>query len=202
MKLTRQDLRKLQWQALLALCLLLAASALVGTSQASARQAKLERDVAASQTQQIEQQLSQVRGEEQEIKERITQFQEIERSGMTGDEKRLDWIELLRELQQQLRLPGMHYEFGPQVSMESVSWATYAYHSSHLRIQFQLLHEEDLLNFVQQLQQRAGALVLLRGCRLTRLVSDAESNAGLSQLNAECAMEWVSLRRSGAAKQA
>lgn len=201
MKFTLHDLKKMQWHGLLALCLLVAAGTLAYWSQLSARQTKLERDTAENRLQQIDKKLRQVRTEEQDIKQRTALFQQLEQSGMTGEEKRLEWIELLRELQQQLRLPGMSYEFGPQVSIEPVSGAAYAYHSSHLRIQLRLLHEEDLLNFTQQLQQRAKAMVLVRSCRLSRAAALGDPNAGFAQLNAECDMEWVSLRRASGVKQ-
>ena len=86
-----------------------------------------------------------------------------------GQEKRLEWTELLRDLQRQLRLPGMNYEFGPQVPLDSVPGASYGYHSSQLKIQLRVLHEEDLLSFVGQLQKQAKALVLFHGCKLSRV---------------------------------
>jgi hypothetical protein len=197
MKFTLRDLQKLQWHALLAVVLLVLAVALGLWSQQRLKQAQTERASADSQLQQIDKRLRQVRTEEQEIKARTTLFQQLENSGMTGEEKRLEWIELLRELQQQLRLPGMNYEFGPQLSMEPVAGAAYAYHSSHLRLQLKLVHEADLLNFTQQLQQRAKAMVLVRSCRVSR-TPDA---ASLAQLSADCDMEWVTLRRASGVKQ-
>ena len=142
-----------------------------------------------------------MRTEEQEIKERTVLFQQLEKSGITGDEKRLEWIELLRDLQRQLKLPGMSYEFGSQVPLELVSGVAYAYQSSHLHIQLRLLHEEDLLNFLQQLQQRAKAMVLIRSCRLSRSANAVEINKSEAQLTADCDMEWVTLRRSSGIKQ-
>ena len=123
--------------------------------------------------------LARVRTEEQEIKTRTQQFQQMEQAGITGQEKRLDWTELLRDLQQQLRLPGMSYEFGPQVPLETTTDAGYAYHSSQLKIQLRLLHEEDLLNFITRLQQEAKAMVLVRSCKLVRL--PAANSAGGSR---------------------
>lgn len=201
MKFEARDLVKLQWHALLAICLLIVAAMLGLWSQHRALQARTERDAAESRVQQIDKRLRQVRTEEQEIKERTILFQQLEKSGITGEEKRLEWIELLRDLQRQLRLPGMNYEFGPQLPLESVTGAAYAYHSSHLRIQLRLVHEEDLLNFAQQLQQRAKAMALLRSCRLSRSPGAGESSSGLAQLNAECDMEWVTLRRASGSKQ-
>ncbi len=196
MKFSLRDLIKLQWHALLAAFLLIAAGALGFWSQQRAQQANAERASAESQLQQIDNKLRQANGEEQEIKERTSRFLQLEKSGITGEEKRLEWIELLSDLQHQFRLPGMNYEFGPQLAQEKVAGDAFAYHSSHLRIQLRLLHEEDLLNFLEQLQQRAKALVLVRSCRHTRIPTSGPLNAGQAQLSAECDMEWVSLRRA------
>ena len=124
----------------------------------------------------------------------------MEQAGITGPEKRLDWTELLRDLQQQLRLPGMTYEFGPQLPLETTTDAGYAYHSSQLKIQLRLLHEEDLLNFITRLQQEAKAMVLVRSCKLVRLPA-ANAAATAAQLSADCTMEWVTLRRASGAKK-
>jgi hypothetical protein len=201
MKFTLRDLVKLQWHALLTILLLIAAGALGYWSQQRAHQANTARATAESNLQQIDKRLRQVRTEEQEIKERTSLFQQLEKSGITGEEKRLEWIELLRDLQRQFRLSGMNYEFGPQLALENVEGTAFAYHSSHLRIQLGLLHEEDLLNFLQQLQQRAKAMVLVRSCRVSRPVTINDPNAGMAQLSAECDMEWVTLRRSTGVKQ-
>jgi hypothetical protein len=138
--------------------------------------------------------------EEQEIKARTQQFQQMELAGMIGQEKRLEWTELLRDLQRRLRLPGMNYEFGPQVPLESLAGADYAFYSSQLKIQLRVLHEEDLLNFVGQLQKEAKALVVLRGCKLSRLPGGSTARDA-AQLAGECTMEWITLRRASGTRQ-
>ncbi len=199
MKFERRDLTKLQWYALLALVAIAIAVAAGFWSNVGAGKARVERDAAAVRKAQTEQRLSQVRTEEQEIKERTQQYQQMEQAGVTGPEKRLDWTELLRDLQRQLRLPGMTYEFGPQLPLETGPAAGYAYHSSQLKIQLRLLHEEDLLNFIARLQREAKAMVLVRNCKLSRLPPG--NSADGAQLLAECGMEWVTLRRASGAKQ-
>ena len=62
-----------------------------------------------------------------------------------------------------------------------------------------LLHEEDLLNFITRLQREAKAMVLVRNCKVTRLPSGNSADA--AQLLADCAMEWVTLRRASGTKQ-
>jgi len=194
MKLESRDLKKTGWVALLAAILIALAVAAGLWTSAGARKAQGEHDAAAARKAEVERRLARVRTEEQEIKARTQQFQQMEQAGIIGQEKRLDWTELLRDLQHQLRLPGMSYEFGPQVPLETTTDTGYAYHSSQLKIQLRLLHEEDLLNFINRLQREAKAMILVRGCKLIR--SPAANSASGAQLNAECTMEWITLRRA------
>jgi hypothetical protein len=199
MKLEPRDLKKTGWVALLAAILIALAVAAGLWTSAGARKAQGEHDGAAARKAEVERRLARVRTEEQEIKARTQQFQQMEQAGIIGQEKRLDWTELLRDLQHQLRLPGMSYEFGPQVPLETTTDTGYAYHSSQLKIQFRLLHEEDLLNFINRLQREAKAMILVRDCKLIR--SPAANSASGAQLNAECTMEWITLRRATGAQK-
>ena len=199
MKLAARDFRKIVWVALLATLLIGLAIAAGLWSTGGTSKARVERDAAARKLE-IEKRLGRVRTEEQEIKARTQQFQQMELAGMIGQEKRLEWTELLRDLQRQSRLPGMNYEFGPQVPLESVAGADYAFHSSQLKIQLRVLHEEDLLNFVGQLQKEAKALVVLRGCKLSRPPGGSTARDA-AQLVGECTMEWITLRRASGSKQ-
>ena len=200
MKFVSGDLGKLQWVALLATALVVVAVAAGSWSSRGVSQARAERDAVAARKMEIERRLGRVRTEEQEIKERTKRFQQMEIAGIIGQEKRLEWTELLRDLQRQLRLPGMNYEFGPQVPLDSVPGASYGYHSSQLKIQLRVLHEEDLLSFVGQLQKQAKALVLFHGCKLSR-VPAASQSGDAAQLVGECTMEWITLRRASGTKQ-
>jgi hypothetical protein len=200
MKLAARDFGKIVWFALLAVLLIALAIAAGLWSTGGTSKARGERDAAAARKVEIEKRLGRVRTEEQEIKARTQQFQKMELAGMIGQEKRLEWTELLRDLQRQLRLPGMNYEFGPQVPLESVAGADYAFHSSQLKIQLRVLHEEDLLNFVGQLQKEAKALVVLRGCKLSRPPGGSTARDA-AQLVGECTMEWITLRRASGTRQ-
>ena len=194
MNFERRDFAKLRWPLLAALAMIAAAVAVAWWSDLVGHKARLERDAAAQAKAQVEQRLRQVRTEEQDIKTRTQQFLDLEHAGITGPEKRLDWTEQLRDLQHQLRLPAMSYELGPQVALESVSGNAYAFYSSPLNIQLRLLHEEDLLNFLNRLQREAKAMVLVRSCRVSRLPPAGGNDA--TQLGAECTMELVTLQRS------
>ncbi len=183
MKFTTRDLGKLRWPILGALLLLITAGLLAGWSLRNAEQAEQQRRSAETGKNQIEQRLRQVRTEEQEIKERTQIFLHLQKTGMAGEERRLDWTEMLQKIQHDMRLPGISYEFGAQQTLEKTPGLAYAYLASPMRLQLRLLHEEDLLNFLARVQKEARALVLVRRCE------------ALPQLNAECELQWITLQR-------
>lgn len=196
MSFSRHDLVKLRLPLLGTLALLILAGLLAWWSVQQGQKAQQEWNAAAAAKNQIEQRLRQVRTEEQELKERTLFFQQMQNSGMTGEEKRLDWTELLRQIQQDLRLPGMSYEFGPQKSLEKVSGVAFAYFASPMRLQLRLLHEGDLINFLARLQKEAKALVLVRSCKLSPNPQSSDGRPTAAQLAAECELQWVTVRRS------
>lgn len=200
MKLTGRDLPKLWLPLLAALAMFLVAGLLVWGSQLDAGKAEQERSVATAAKNQIEQRLRQVRTEEQEIRERTQLLQQLQNSGITGDEKRLDWMEMLRETQRELRIPGMSYEFGAQTSLDKGEDATYTWFSSPLVLKLRLLHEEDLLNFLARVEKNARALVIVRSCKLAPLPGQTNSREVMAQLSAECDMQWLTARPASGKK--
>lgn len=200
MKFTSRDLIKLRLPLIGMLALLIIGGLLAWWSLLNAQNAERERNTANASKTQIEQRLRQVRTEEQELKERALIFQHMQNSGIVGDEKRLDWTEMLREIQRDMRLPGMSYEFGAQTPLESLSGAPYTYFSSPLRLQLRLLHEEDLLNFLVRVQKEAKALVLVRSCKLAPLSQNSDGSESPPQLGADCELQWVTVRRSTGSK--
>ncbi len=198
MKFTARDLVKLQWPLLGALLLLLLAALPAWWSSTDVERAQRERDEASSRKQRTEQRLLQVRTEEEELRERARIFQQMQQAGITGDERRLEWTELLDEIQRQLRIPGITYEFGIRKPLENGGSPEYSYFASPMRVQLRLLHEEDLVRFLDRLQREAKALVLIRGCTLTPLAGRGIGNDDIAQLAAECDLRWITVRKSPA----
>lgn len=195
MKFTARDMAKIRLPLLGALILIITGILLAGWSASRAEKSRQERDRAAALRGQIEQKLRQVRTEEQELKERAQTFQALQTAGITGEEKRLDWTEMLRNVQHELRIPGLAYEFGVQQPLEALNGAAYAWFSSPMRLQLRLLHEEDFLRTLARIETSASAMVLIRSCNLSRLGGAELVADSLAQLKAECEMQWVTVRR-------
>ena len=200
MTFSHKDFTKLQIPLLSMVVMLLIAGLLVWWSMGLAEKSKRENVAANASKNQVDQRLRQVRTEEQELKEKAQIFQQMQNSGMAGEEKRLDWTEMLRNTQREMRLPGMTYEFGAQIPLDTVEGAAFAYFTSPMRLQLRLLHEQDLLNFLNRIQKEASALVLVRSCKLSPLARSNDARDGLAQLGAECELQWVTVRRSTGTK--
>ncbi|HLO64166.1 MAG TPA: hypothetical protein VK165_14505, partial [Azonexus sp.] len=159
MKLTQRDFQKLLVPIVVTLLLFGAAGTLAWWTQDDARQAGIERNRAAEAKSRIEMRLRQFHSEERDLQQRSQLLQRLQDSGVLGEERRLDWMEQLRNTQRELRIPGLKYEFSPQVPLGKNALAGYAWFNSPLRLQLRLLHEGDLLNTLSRIQQDAKALV-------------------------------------------
>ncbi|KAB2928176.1 MAG: hypothetical protein F9K30_01765 [Dechloromonas sp.] len=199
MKFTTRDLVKLQWPLLGALLLIALGSFAAWWSSNDAVFAQRQRDQASSRMLQIEQRLRQVRTEEQELRDRGAIFQRLQQSGIAGEERRLEWTELLDDIQRQLRIPGINYEFGIRKPLDNGGNPQYSYFASPMRIQLHLLHEEDLLRFLSRLQQEAKALVLIRNCTLAPPPGRGIGSDEPAHLVGECELRWITVRQSAGA---
>lgn len=195
MKLTNRDFRKLLPPLAIMLLLCGVASALAWITASEVRQARTERDRAADSKTSNETRLHQFRNDEQEIKERGQVLQYLQTSGILGEEKRLDWTEQLRDTQRSLRLPGMKYEFSPQTALQDGNAPDYAWFNSPMRLQLRLLHEGDLLNFLDRIQREAKALVVVRACTLAPPPASTGETEKAAMLGADCELDWLSARR-------
>ena len=73
--------------------------------------------------------------------------------------------------------------------------SSYAFYSRAMKLQFRLLHEEDLTRLIGDLRSRAKALIRVRSCDVARLPASADERSGRrANLSAECEIDWLTLR--------
>lgn len=190
---TRRDLRRLGLPLALTVMLIAIGGLLGWNSYRAAVLAERDRDAALAARNQVEQRVRRAVGEGQEIRSRLQTVDAWRAAGILGKERRLDWLEMLRDIQRDLRLPGMKYEFGPQTRLDSGSTGNPAWAFSPQKIQFRLLHEEDLLNALARIQQDARALVIVRQCTLSPLASRNAGAGATALLGAECELQWLTI---------
>lgn len=202
----RAELRRLRWPLLaLGLSLLLAIGlgiwARQFTHKAAAKVATAERQAAH-----LRAEAQRLQREEQDMRGKISAYQALAARNVIGPEKRLDWVELIRSIEHERQLLDVEYEFRPQTSLAGMGSGNsgYTFMNSAMRVKLALLHEEDLLRFISDLKTLAPAIIRVRSCRIARSTAASlpAGNTGMPpQLQAECAIDWITLNGNGTTRR-
>nr|WP_315260398.1 hypothetical protein [uncultured Duganella sp.] len=136
---------------------------------------------------------AQVDAEKRDIRNYQQRFVALSQRGLVGEERRLDWLDAIRQTQEELKLPPLSYEIEPQqlVQLEApLDLGELQLHGSRMRLHMELLHELDLFNFFQSLRERSYFAV--QDCSIKRLGVVA-GTPGASSLGADCTLNWITL---------
>lgn len=200
MKLGRKDLRQLAVPAAGLLVLVLSAWACYATSTRYLQESKTLSVAITAQRTEVQGKLARANEEEREIKENLQQYQALAARGVIGEEKRLDWVDTITAIKNERRIFNINYSLEPQRPFESSGVTRGSggveFVSSRLRLDLQLLHEDDLLNFFDDLTKRSKAQVLARNCRVSRLARPERGIAALAlapRLQATCLFEMITI---------
>jgi len=131
--------------------------------------------------------------EKAEIRLYQPQFLELRRRGLIGNERRLDWVEAIRQIQEQRKLLPLSYEIEPQqpYTLETrLPTGDYQLRGSRMALHMDLLHELDLFQFLGDLRQ-VGTFTV-QDCAIRR-ASSAGTTPLAPSLNADCTLDWLTL---------
>lgn len=146
----------------------------------------------------LRQRLQRTQQDEPAVRLAIKQFSALSEQGVIGPEHRLDWADSLRRIQQDLRLPKAEFALQPQKRIASLpNAAPYALYASSMQWRANLLHEGDLLRFLEAVQEIDSAVILPSRCTLTDRSSQAEERNGI---DADCQLDWLSIAPAAATK--
>ena len=200
MKLTTADFAKLQYSLLAALLMAAIGAGSVFFALNQSKAAKVARNAAQAERNEFAGKLDRVRSEEREIKQKSAVFAELQKRGVVGEEQRLEWVELLKDIRDKRRLIDLQYEFAPQRALEITAAgapaSAYAFYASSMKMQVKLLHEEDLTRLLGDLRQQAAALIQVKACNVSRIAHGAGESSLAAQLQADCLIDWITLREA------
>lgn len=142
----------------------------------------------------VRQRLAQADQEKQLIQRYLPAYQELRAQGIVGAEQRVNWLDGLRAASQEVRTFGVDYQLGQQgASRIAFDSPDFQLHQSLMKLQIRLLHEADLLSFLQALEQQRAGLFIVQSCTLTRSGANGFTGRFESRVNAECELAWLSL---------
>ena len=125
-------------------------------------------------------------------------FRALQEAGVVGEERRLAWVEALRELAARAKLPSLRYRIERRAPFEtglSPGTAVYRPFSTVVRLEAGLLHEGDFERLIHGIESRDAGLHRIDRCRLRRAGPRFVMRPGAVNLTAECDLRWITLAR-------
>jgi hypothetical protein len=136
--------------------------------------------------------------EKETIKEYLPQYQALINKGLVGEERRIEWVEALREQHKSNKLFGIKYSISQQQEYKpsfAPSVGGFMLHRSIMKLDLDMLHEGDILKLTESLSAENTAPFMLRDCEITRLnAGGALSNQLIANLHAQCELDWLTMR--------
>ena len=194
MKLNIHDFGSIRASVVVFVLLVVAGAAAVAGSLYVSRQMQREHRLAVVQRSEIQAKLSRAREEEQEIRNKLKRYEELMARGYIGSENRLDWVDRIRAIKTARKLLDIEYELAPQRRLDEGAVGGYDFMSSNMRLQMQLLHEEDLTNFLADLHATVPAYLRVNSCNVERLQRTGQERGTVALLRADCSIDWITLR--------
>ena len=199
MNITRDDLKRLRAPIALAVVLTAVGAAVLITSQSYLDSAKAEQAATRASRVAAQERVSKVSEEEHEIRENLVDFERMREHGMIGEQNRIEWIESIARIKNSRKLFEIKYRIEAQRPLDYpgvVVTGNTDLVVSRMKLEMLLLHEDDLLNFLADLQSANKAYVSVRQCAVTRIERGPAQTAGALQarLRAECLLDLISVR--------
>lgn len=203
MKLEKHDWQRLQGSLLLLTAVMLASVALF----AAAYYFSQSQETALQQQQNLlnaARQRYQSSGVEKDmIAEYLPKYQHLIRKGFVGEERRIEWVEHLREQDKNLKLLGIKFSISPQEKYNPAFAANsggFTLNRSIMRLELDMLHEGDLLLLTEMMATVNATPFILRDCEIRRLANSGQSGNPLNaNLQAQCEVDWLTLREPASA---
>lgn len=167
--------------------ILVAGSAyLLAKQQDKQNQAQAKRNDARDKTAEVE-------SEKREIQDFQPKYAQLVARGFVGEEKRLDWIEGMKAIQEKRKLLPIAYEISPQLPVqgdETLQTGSLELRASKMVLHMDLLHEMDMLNFLEDLKSKG--FYATQSC-LIKPASVSRIGALTARLGADCTLYWLTL---------
>lgn len=203
MNFTAADFRKLILPIAMALTLAASGAALIWFVNTQLLIGNARFTAVNNERTQARDRLARISEEEREVAERIEVYRRLRDLHIIGKERRLDWADSIQRIRLAREMLDVRYRIEPQKVLISIPAkpGKVDFNVSTMRLELALLHEGDLLGFLDDLRDAGNAYVSVRRCAITRSGSGA-SPTGASvltpRLRAECQIDLITVMDAGA----
>jgi hypothetical protein len=144
-----------------------------------------------------------VRRERDGLEASAEAFRSLVELGLLEPERRLDLVELVHALRSRHRLLGLEYEIGPQRPLplaRGTRLDALEVLASRVKLKARGLHEAEVLAFIEALSQSPPGFRPVEQCLIRRL--RATGDARSPRIEADCTLEWITLKEKRGAPAA
>lgn len=206
MTLEKQDWQKLKTPLLVMIAVIMMVTAMFGFAQYFDMQQQQALQNQQNQLNAARQRYQSSGMEKDMITRYLPQYQALITKGFVGEERRLEWVEHLREQHQAHKLFGIKYSVSQQEKYSSAfsgNLGGFTLNRSVMKLELDMLHEADLLRLTEALNTETSTPFMLRDCEINRLNPGSQFGSELSaNLHAQCELDWLTLREPTALQNA
>ena len=207
MKFSNADFQLMRWNIVaIAASVILSGLVLYG-SQQYADHAQKDFHAAQNQMNDARNRLAAARQDQENMAAYSKDYSALEERKIIGDDHRLDWMEGLDKLRQQNLVIDFRYSIAPQkiyAPQPAIDSGNFDIGYSEMKLQFELLHEGQLLNFINALRKQIKGQYQLEGCAMQRASTASANNDDgdeddntpptATNIKAECVGGWITLK--------
>ncbi len=196
MEFSTKDIPHIRGLLVMAILTLILGSIAVYVSDDMLNEAQQSKITADQEWSDAVRKLERTKNEQEDLQGYYHQYQNLVEQNIIGEEKRLDWIESIEKIRNRLNIFSVRYKLDPQETLDMVGTdlpgSSFDLRRSNMTLGLSLLHEGQLLNFIEALSEEAKGMYLLDSCVLTRndLIRKLKFTPNLE---AECTLGWITL---------
>lgn len=134
------------------------------------------------------------------LREYYPQFVKLYNQGIIGHEKRLNWIETLRQAGEVIKLPSLQYSISSQVEYVpeyNINYSAYTLYSSGMKLDLGLLHEGDLFRLIDYLDQVVDGAYTISECTFRMNGDKIQFGKNAANISATCSLHWITIDLPG-----
>jgi len=188
-----EQLKALRGPLILLMVALVAAAGAIYYTQLLRQQAQAALVLQQQQLREAQTRMQRSGDEKSIIVQYVDKYRQLQQSGFIGDEQRINWLEALRAANERTDLFGINYDIAVQQAYPyaaELNPGQIALRQSVMKLEFQLLHEIDLLRFFETLRQQYSGLFHIDQCTLRR-TETTNTVRYQPNITASCRLAWI-----------
>lgn len=195
MNFTREELKRLALPLLISLAMLAVGAGIVISAREGVRMAQTQLARTQAERRQNAERLARIAEEEREVSQKMDVYKQLKALNILGEEQRLEWADAINRIRVQRELLDVRYRIERQKLLSSMPGkpASVDFFASSMRVDLQLLHEEDLLRFLADLRASGNAYYAVKKCTITRTGQAVGGIAMTPRLSASCDIDLITV---------